>query len=512
MARQLSPRLSLPLGSDSSLALIVAIACVAAFALIHAGLYPYDVGDDAYIHFRMARNWMEYGAPFFNPGQQVAVSSSPLWLLLQGAVIRLPLPIAFTTSLIEALGLGLLSATAVLLLRSCGAGKAIAVAGAFLVFAIAYPAALNLMETPFAAALAIAAAFAFASGSANWGALAALAALTRLEFAVLLPLLTLAALLERRVPWRPLIVAACILAAGFGWYWITFGTLLPATIEAKRRLYDVPATFVVLLLMPGTTLVAKLMSVACFAIVLAAIASAYRTLRSLLPDRATRAALLLLLAGLAIAAAYAIEHVYPFYWYQANVFPVMTLGVAGLLAALGRRGATPAFLRQPLLLLFVPILPGFLQDAYAAAFDLRHYSEWTDGARVQVYLAAAKTLAKENPSGTLLSSEIGGLGWGYPGRVVDAAGLASPDALPYQPMPVQGAIPPAYLKKIRPDFVVSLSAFATEVEKQNALADYACKRIPPIPPALLESGGPFDPASYMLVCRRKPDSAGGSPR
>jgi hypothetical protein len=487
--------------ADYLLALSLAAASALVASLIHAGLHPYDIADDAYIHLRMARNWVAHGVPFFNPGEAVAVSSSPLWLLVLGAIIRLPIPVEFAAFVIEIIALGILSVCAFLFLRACGGGPSFAAAGAALIFILTYPSAISLMETPLAAALGVSAALLYVSGRPFWGVIAALAVLTRLELGVLLLLLSLAHLQERRLSLWPILLGAGVLAIGLGWYWETFGSILPSTIEAKRRLYNVPAGAAALMLMPGTSVIARVMAGFCFLAAAVIIASRYKALYSLLRQRGPKTALICGIAGTTIGAAYVSQNVYVFAWYQANVFPLVVLGIAGLIAALARAGAFPARLPQPLLLLFLPVLPSFFQDSYAAAGHLTFYSEWAEGGRVRVYIAVAETLARENPTGTLLSSEIGGLGWGFPGRIVDAAGLASPEARRYQPMTVPGAIPPAYLEQVHPDFVVSRSVFAGAVEQQNALSDYDCTKIPPVPPELLRLSA-AEPAGYMLVCRR----------
>src|SRR5512133_1972289 len=47
---------------------------------------PYE---DAFIHFRIARNLAETGQPYFNVGERVMGSSSPLWTVLLAAGLKL---------------------------------------------------------------------------------------------------------------------------------------------------------------------------------------------------------------------------------------------------------------------------------------------------------------------------------------------------------------------------------------------------------------------------------------
>src|SRR5579862_8108957 len=42
----------------------------------------FDLGDDVYIHLRIAQNLIRTGHPYFNPGEPVMVTSSPVWTIL----------------------------------------------------------------------------------------------------------------------------------------------------------------------------------------------------------------------------------------------------------------------------------------------------------------------------------------------------------------------------------------------------------------------------------------------
>ena len=48
--------------------------------IIHLFLYG-NAGDDAYIHFRIARNLLNYGKPYFNLDERVMSSSSTGWTI-----------------------------------------------------------------------------------------------------------------------------------------------------------------------------------------------------------------------------------------------------------------------------------------------------------------------------------------------------------------------------------------------------------------------------------------------
>jgi hypothetical protein len=100
-------------------------------------------------------------------------------------------------------------------------------------------------------------------------------------------------------------------------------------------------------------------------------------------------------------------------------------------------------------------------------------------------------LAQLMPAAVLMSSEIGALGWTFPGRIVDAAGLVSPECLKYHPMLVPeersrgtlGAIPPRAVTDLAPDVIVSMETFSEAFRQQLAagiITDYVLFRNYPV--------------------------------
>jgi hypothetical protein len=79
-----------------------------------------------------------------------------------------------------------------------------------------------------------------------------------------------------------------------------------------------------------------------------------------------------------------------------------------------------------------------------------------------------------------MSSEVGGLGYGFKGKILDGAGLLSDGALKYHPMRVPeerpsglvGAIPAGYVKEVKPDIIVSYDCFCGDFMKSSESADY----------------------------------------
>ncbi len=75
---------------------------------------------------------------------------------------------------------------------------------------------------------------------------------------------------------------------------------------------------------------------------------------------------------------------------------------------------------------------------------------------------------------------MGGLGFGFKGKVLDGAGLLTESALKYHPMKVPqerpdgltGAIPPGYVKESNPDIIVSYDCFCGAFMKSPESANY----------------------------------------
>jgi hypothetical protein len=96
------------------------------------------------------------------------------------------------------------------------------------------------------------------------------------------------------------------------------------------------------------------------------------------------------------------------------------------------------------------------------------YHHYDSGLRVQQYLHIGSVLHTQYPQATLMTPEIGGLGWTFSGKIIDAVGLVSPDCLQYHPLEVPtqrslgtyGAIPSKAVVDIQPDLIVSMETFS----------------------------------------------------
>jgi hypothetical protein len=90
--------------------------------------------------------------------------------------------------------------------------------------------------------------------------------------------------------------------------------------------------------------------------------------------------------------------------------------------------------------------------------------------RVLAYHAAAEWLNTQAPAGArLAASEVGALGWSYPGYVIDSCALVSAEALRYIPVPMSqrnyggdGVIGKELVQDLLPEYVASMPTFAAK--------------------------------------------------
>ena len=191
-----------------------------------------------------------------------------------------------------------------------------------------------------------------------------------------------------------------------------------------------------------------------------------------------------------IAIAYAAPRGFVFEWY-VPLYMVPALWPLAALALRERKSEAGPIARRTLaaMALAVLVLPSWLPlpaVAEGAWINPALSPLFAQGARARQYIDVARGLARRYPRATLLSSEVGGLGEGFPGRIEDGFGLVSPAALRFHPMPVPaerssgtlGAIPPAFVAQVRPGLIVSYDVLAEALARSPAVAGYVRTAMP----------------------------------
>ena len=277
-----------------------------------------------------------------------------------------------------------------------------------------------------------------------------------------------------------------------------FGTVLPHTMRAKRIVYSGGREGLIrglhwpVFIGPAWVLIARIVLAATVALVAWAVVRQWRR------TRAARWPAVSVVVSLLLFAVYFEQDSLIFTWYWPLLLFPLTLGAAG---AINRFWwALPAGL---LIGVGGVVSPDVEMLRAFVSNDLSRYPLFAENLRVVQYEALARHLKEIAPEGTILTSEIGGIGWGsYPNKVIDGAGLVSPEALKYHPMKVPedrgsgtwGCIPPALVGETKPTFIVSLPLFSQALRgamKKGRVTGYeVVESWPVIPPEYQALGMP----------------------
>jgi hypothetical protein len=434
--------------------------------------------DDSFIHRRIAINLQNLGEPYFNPGQRVMVTSSPVWIMLLTG-LREVLRIANPAPFLDVFFILVSAATAYLVLETVmvaedKAGRLFPVLAFALVCVGLLPALISQMETPLAIALILAGVLGVVADK-PWGMpLLVLACFTRYECVLLCAGAGSWVTLRRRWTRWSLFACVAIVLLGSAWLLREYGTVIPNTVIAKSHLYALSYRQVL-----GMLLFSQKASLVLFPVL--GVVWWFRG-----RDRLSRpgpAVFFLAGFGTLLGLAYIVRKTFVFAWYLPLVWLPIALGV---LLWTNRRRSGPAItgalfaamLLFPFAMLDVRLLLAAVRGAPGSV------SGFPLVARVHTYRKVGAALNGVCPAATLMTSEIGGLGWEFHGKILDAAGLASPEAIRYHPMRIPeerstgdlGEIPAGFVRERRPDLIVSYDFFmesALPAARQLGYIDYS---------------------------------------
>ncbi len=393
----------------------IAVAILAA-AAVRFAIGPVIV-DDAYITFRYARAIALSGAFEYNPGERVLGTTTPLFTMLMTVSFWRGWPPEWTAVAISCLADGLTIATLAALLLSWGQRIAVALTIAMLaMWPVMITYAVSGLETSLYTFLVYGCFFAASRGrAAGSGVLLGLALLCRPDAALCaLVLLVYFARTPRKLVFVAAAAAAVTLpwAVFAAWY---FGSVVPQSIVAKAAIEQEPWTGVrVLLAFFGG-------SPKYLALSAAAAAGA-----AILWTRAHASARLVLSWAVVYTAVFTATNAFSqFPWYFVPLFPIYFAAAATCGGALIERGRwTVTALAGPALMTALLIL---------GAWHLRGHESFLRGlaaGREQLYARAASRIGAEaTPTTVIAATEIGTIGYFYPGPVLDLMGLVSPEAV-----------------------------------------------------------------------------------
>jgi arabinofuranosyltransferase len=447
--------------------------------------------DDAYITYRYADNLLNGQGLVYNPGQRVFGSSTPLyvvWLAGIHSVARsVPTPdLAVRANFIF---YALTISGVFFLLTGLGSSTTLAalLAGLLAMRQSLLQASLAGMETFLFTGLLVWSLWALVTRRFRLSAwLAGFSLLARPEGVLMVILFFTTWLLERRKG-RELVG---LFLPGLAWVAFAtpyFGTPIYHSILAKSRpLYPLPPgqalvtliTWLVSWTVGGWMLWPEDLLAVCFlllAIVIVTAGSGY-VVRAKAAGASNRIRTLVVPALLALFVLfYGISNPLLFTWYFPPLdclwFVALTSGVVYAAAWLKRKGrravAAVPFLGLLALVAGPALLPIRSRIATRRPPTDLKLESLADRSRAVDYRTTAEWLNRVVPPGdTVLSPEIGSLGYYYHGPVIDACGLVSPEALPFLPIPAGernglGGISLELVRHLRCDVVVTMQRFAS---------------------------------------------------
>jgi arabinofuranosyltransferase len=394
----------------------------AAVLLTVAGRLYFGVmtSDDAFITYRYARNVVTHHAFVYNVGEPVLGTSTPLYGLIMTAVIAAGLPVESTSFLIgTACDAGIVIVlfslmSAAGLERSAALGAALAGS-----VPLAIVPTSSGMETSLYGLLILltvrAAAAAVTTGrTAGATALAIALGLCRPDGALALGVVVSGLFLARpRVAWRflwPALVAGVVVGVVA---WSYYGTMVPQSVVAKSAGAGESKAGVMLL---GALLLSRFHAVTTALALLGAVALWRRALawRWLVTWWVVYAAVFSLTGAILHADWYFVP-LQSVYWGCA---------AAGLELTLARILAEP---RARLAF----ALASFALVAMAVRGWPRHRAAFAQvhAIREEPYLEAGRRIASSDRPCSVAATEIGALGYAFPGRIIDLGGLTTPSAV-----------------------------------------------------------------------------------
>jgi hypothetical protein len=444
-------------------ALIYLLLCI-----LHL-LHLHELFDDTYIHLRIAENFVNLGTPYYNPGEPYLSSSASLWTILVAAA-HLLFRQYYTTAL--ALMNPLFMLLTIVFFKkiiACELRRPLKTSETLILtlttISILLPASTGLMETPLALLLSAAALYLFTKKNLLAFALLSLAVFLRLELAILWLLFFAYHLLyfrEKAIGAFFVSMGASVPLIAYCLYF--FNTIIPLTLKAKTVVYDIDWFDTAYMLFASFALEGSTGNALSLAFILALIIYLLKKHPSklLLVSHEIR---LFGLFGLLLMLAYTLQRVFLFDWYM----PLYALPVAIYMLTLQFK-----IQKKTLAFMLIASLLPFYMGTLNTIHSLYTKNMSKVSARVLQYLEVSKKLYLMYPDEALMTSEIGALGYGFKGKILDGVGLINPDSLKYHPMPIPkermsgtvGAIPTGYIEEKMPGIIVSYDTFISHFKKQ----------------------------------------------
>lgn len=460
------------------------LALASSYIIFRLSIFAFD---DAFIHFRIAENFASSGNPYYNLSDPILSTSSFIWTIFLAIICLVPFSIILKVTIINIFSIIFGALIWYQILEIISEHKIPIIIGSIFIlsyFGIFLPSATGLMETPFAFLVLGVSIILILKEKKNGWLLLGVTIFLRLELIFLVLLFNLKFLKRNRNQNLLIFIIPIFVLSMILFYF--FHTIIPNTAVAKNIVFDLDKidvfTKAVFSLFPDQNyqflqnhrLSFLKENWIIFFLVLVLFSFIGIPWKTFLKQKNRSLGVYFILSGLLILFVYIFNGVNIHAWYiPLFAFPII-LGIYSM-----------TFPRQPLTLLLAMVLSiipisNLVSYSIATFNDVNNLPSITERARVLRYLEVGEVLAKHIPNKTLLTSEIGGLGFSYRARIFDAVGLISPSALKYHPMKVPeqksslyiGAIPTGFVKEVNPDIIVSYPIFVEEFDSSEYRNNY----------------------------------------
>ena len=460
--------------------------------------------DDAYIHFRIVNRFLDEGVPYYNLEETLKVSTSSGWIILLSAVLYIsrmlhfPVDLPVLAALLNASMLiigGTIYSIILTKYLTRPDSKLYFVLFFLLFVTICLASSVGLMETTTSLVILGIGILLILDGKTYGFIFMGMSLFFRPEFVIPVGLFTTYAML--RSPKKILSIWLFLLTgmlpfAIFDLYY--YSTIIPQSIVAKSVIYGlsrIDSMETILSRIRNSFFIfpyfVQLAGVYLFlALYIPSLFIGLFFLRSLKKKRLainqnTGLIWIFLLWGAGIPVLYIYARAFVFLWYDP-LFMVPILIVNGYVLLTSTTPGERTF--QKILLAPMVIASALIISQYLAAGALNpaYFPAFSEGARSRQYISIGTSLYARYPNANLMTSEIGGLGYGFKGEIIDAAGLATPEALDYAADGNQashsGGVSLKYIQLRHPDIIVSYDIFIDYFSKDELLDQYSISSYP----------------------------------
>jgi hypothetical protein len=436
--------------------------------------------DDAYIHARIIRNWIDFGFPSFLIGQEFKASSSTGYISIIFFLSKF-LDILDAIVFFQIISIFLYVFSAQIVIKSFkGFNKFLA----FISICAALPyfliAAYGGMESSIILPLLLLF-FIFDKRNKTFLSLSMVAIAVTLRFEMLSLFLPLIVSYYFEKKYKAVFIISFLLSLFFILEIYLYGTIIPFASVAKSIGYNLPIIQSFLnAISLNTGGYGPHLGILIFFLLMY---STFIFLKILFFQKRFEIIWLkrisFILASFAIIVSWILGTSNIFKWY---LIPVCSLALIYTLYSLQSNGGMQ---NHVIKILSLVMMLSFGNIGSMSFISNQGFVKESINNRTYEYKKIGDFLYTTCPNCSLVTSEIGALGWSFKGLVYDGFGLADPSALSFHPLEVPaersgygiGAIPPDYIKYRDPDFIVSLPIFIEKflASKDKTYFIYNCK-------------------------------------